>query len=75
MEPEVRTFLQKIGWTIGAGLSWLLINVLVGLKWGYAIWETGHEMRSIFFYIWFVGSLLLLVRLYYYWWKKHFSEQ
>jgi hypothetical protein len=72
MEPEVRTFLQKIGWTLGAGLFWLFINVLVGLKWEFAIWQPGHEARSIGFYIWFVVSLLLLLRLYYYWWKKHF---
>ena len=71
MEPEVRAFLQKIGWTLGAGLFWLLINVLVGLKWGYAIWDAEHKVQNILFYCWFIFSLLLLLRIYHYWWKKH----
>jgi len=71
MEPEVRHFLRKIIWTLSAALLWLLLNVLTGLKWGYAFFEKGHTLGSIIFYLWFAASLSFLLWLYHRWWKEH----
>lgn len=71
MEPEVKQFLRRIVWTISAALIWMMVNVLTGLKWGYAFFENGHILGSIFFYLWFAASLSFLLWLYHKWWKEH----
>jgi len=70
MEPEVRRFLQKIVVTISVGLLWMLINTLVGIKWGWAFFEEGVQLGNIIFYIWLIGSLTLLLRYYWKIWKE-----
>ena len=70
MEPEVRRFLQKIVVTISVGLLWMLINTLVGIKWGWAFFEEGVQLGNIIFYIWLIGSLTLLLRYYWKIWKN-----
>jgi ABC-type multidrug transport system permease subunit len=71
MEPEVREFLQRISWSLGLALFWLLINTLLGLKWELAIWNGQHLWGTILFYIWLVVSFFLLLKIYKKWWKSH----
>ncbi len=71
MEPEVKQFMQKIIWTLSAGLLWLLFNVLAGLKWELAFWNSAQPWKTILFYSWFIVSIVLLLRLYHRWWKDH----
>ena len=68
MEPEVREFLQKIVWSLSAIMVWMLINILVGIKWGYALFEKGHTLGSVIFYIWIMISSYFLFRLYQKFW-------
>jgi hypothetical protein len=68
MEPEVRAFLQKIVWSLSAIMVWMLINILVGIKWGYALFETGHTLGSVIFYTWIMISSYFLFRLYQKFW-------
>ncbi len=68
MEPEVREFLQKIVWSLSAIMVWMLINILVGIKWGYALFETGHTLGSVIFYTWIMISSYFLFRLYQKFW-------
>lgn len=70
MEPEVREFLQKIVWSISAIMVWMLVNILFGIKWGYAFFEKGHTLGAVIFYIWILVSLILLFRLYQKFWGQ-----
>jgi hypothetical protein len=70
MEPEVREFLQKIVWSLSAIMVWMLINILVGIKWGYALFEKGHTLGSVIFYIWIMISSYFLFRLYQKFWGQ-----
>lgn len=64
MEPEVRTFLMRLLWTIFLIMTWMLINILVGIKWGYGVIEPGHDLGTVMFYLWIGASLMLGIRLY-----------
>lgn len=70
MEPEVREFLQKIVWSISAIMVWMLVNILFGIKWGYAFFEKGHTLGAVIFYLWILVSLILLFRLYQKFWGQ-----
>ena len=64
MEPEIRYFLQKILWTLFIIMTWMLINILVGIKWGYGLIEPGHTPGTVLFYTWIAVSLGLGFRLF-----------
>jgi ABC-type long-subunit fatty acid transport system fused permease/ATPase subunit len=70
MEPEVVAFLQKIVWSLSAIMVWMMINILFGIKWGYAFFENGHTPGSIIFYLWIIISFFLLIRLYQKFWSQ-----
>ena len=57
MEPEVRAFLLKITWTLFLIMTWMLVNILVGIKWGYGIIEPGHTLGTTLFYLWIVVTV------------------
>jgi hypothetical protein len=71
MEPEVKKFLQKIVWTLFSALLWMLVNTLVGIKWGYAFFEGRNRIGSYLFYVWLVLSILALLWIYHRLWKEH----
>ncbi len=73
MEPEVKRFLTKIVWTIFWGLVWMTVNTLIGIKWGYALFEGRYRIGNYLFYPWFVISLTALLRYYYITWKDSFN--
>jgi hypothetical protein len=70
MEPEVRTFLMKILWTLFLIMTWMLINILVGIKWGYGLIEPGHTAGTTLFYVWIAASVAVGFRLF----RKHWGE-
>jgi len=70
MEPEVSEFLKKIVWSLSAIMVWMLINILFGIKWGYALFEKGHTLGSVIFYIWIMISSYFLFRLYQKFWGQ-----
>lgn len=70
MEPEVRAFLQKIVWSISAIMVWMMINILFGIKWGYAFFDKGHTLGAIIFYAWILISIFFLVRTYKRFWGE-----
>jgi hypothetical protein len=63
-ELDVSEFLKKIVWSISAIMVWMMINILFGIKWGYALFEKGHTPGSIIFYGWIIISLFFLYKLY-----------
>ncbi|WP_336514894.1 hypothetical protein [Pollutibacter soli] len=71
MEPEVRKFLQRIGWTLTAGFLWMFLNVIFGFQLGWAFWNDKPGIGNIIFYLWLIGSFVLLIWLLIRWWKPH----
>ena len=61
MEPEVREFLIKIVQSISMGMVWLLINMTIGIYFGFAFFEGRPTLGNCLYYIAFLGSLLLLI--------------
>ena len=61
MEPEVREFLVKIMQSISMGLVWLLINMTIGIYFGFAFFEGSPTPGNYIYYIAFLGSLILLI--------------
>jgi ABC-type long-subunit fatty acid transport system fused permease/ATPase subunit len=69
-ELDVSEFLKKIVWSLSAILVWMMINILFGINWGYALFEKGHIPGSILFYSWIIISLFFLYKLYQKFWGK-----
>lgn len=61
MEPEVREFLVKIMQSISMGLVWLLINMTVGIYYGYAFFEESPSAANFIYYVGCLGSFILLI--------------
>jgi hypothetical protein len=71
MEPEVRAFLQRIVWSLSATLVWLLINTIAGLRFQLAVFDQTHQLGTIIFYFWFLGSFVLLFKIFKNLWRNH----
>jgi hypothetical protein len=71
MDPEIKAMLQRIMWTIGSGVLWMLPSALIGLKGEWAFWSPGHTLGTVLFYIWFFGGFVawawFLVKI----WRPH----
>jgi len=61
MEPEVREFLVKIMQSISMGLVWLLVNMSIGIYFGFAFFEGSPTVVNYLYYIGFLVSLSLLI--------------
>ncbi len=61
MEPEVREFLVKIMQSISMGMVWLLVNMSIGIYYGYAFFEESPTMGNYFYWIAFLASLVALI--------------
>ncbi|CAN5272939.1 hypothetical protein BH11BAC6_BH11BAC6_14290 [soil metagenome] len=70
MEPEVRAFLQRISYSLGIGLLWMILNTAAGIRFDLAFIHGSISTGNIIFYIWFVISTVLMLWLYVRLWKK-----
>lgn len=61
MEPEVREFLVKIMQSISMGLVWLLINMSIGIYYGYGFFEESPTMGNYIYWTAFLASLVALI--------------
>ncbi|MEO6547445.1 MAG: hypothetical protein ABIN94_05575 [Ferruginibacter sp.] len=61
MEPEIRAFLLKIVQSLSMGLVWLLINMSVGIYYGFAFFESHPTTGNYLYYVGFLFSLVLLI--------------
>lgn len=61
MEPDVKEFLIKIVQSISMGLLWLLINMSIGIYYGFAFFEQAPSTGNYLYYVGFLLSLFLLV--------------
>lgn len=74
MEPEITLFLKKILWTLSTLLLWMMVNILFGLKWEYAIPAAERALGSAIFYGWMLISLFFLFKLYKKYWGNSPQE-
>lgn len=61
MEPEVREFLLKIVQSISMALLWLLINMCIGIYFGFAFFEDSPALGNYIYYAAFLVSLYFLI--------------
>jgi hypothetical protein len=71
MDPEIKAMLQRIMWTIGSGILWMLPSALIGLKGEWAFYVPGHGLGTSLFYIWFIGGFIVWVWLLVKMWRPH----
>ncbi len=62
MEDDVRAFLIRIMQSISVGLVWLLLNMTIGIYYGYAFFEGRANLGNVIYYVAFIVSLVLLIR-------------
>jgi hypothetical protein len=74
METDTRDFLKKIVQSIFLGLLWLGLNMTMGIYNGLLFFEDRITAGNIFYYLFFLASLLALIRYYYVTWKKKFPH-
>jgi hypothetical protein len=67
MEPEMIAFLIRIVQTISVGLLWMLVNMTLGIYYGFAFFINKPTIGNYLFYIFFLASLAALI---YYFIKK-----
>jgi len=70
MEPEVREFFKRISTSIGIAIIWLMINITIGVKYGYAFYEDKIHLYNIVFYVWTLASFITLVVIFIRMWKQ-----
>ncbi|MEO6915056.1 MAG: hypothetical protein ABI151_04880 [Chitinophagaceae bacterium] len=73
-EPEVQAFLQKVMFSIGAALLWLILNMTIGIFGGWMFFHDQPTVGNYIFYAWFFVSLFLLLRFLFRTWKGKFPH-
>ncbi len=61
MEPDVREFLLKIVQTLSTTLLWMLVNMSIGIYFGFAFFEGSPGLWNIIYYVWFISSFCGLI--------------
>jgi hypothetical protein len=74
IEPEVRDFLKRIVSSIFIGFFWLMLNMTLGIYFGFLFVRGKISIGNIIFYIFFLASLAFLMRFYFRTWKKKFPH-
>ena len=67
MEPDVKAFLIKIVQSLSMGMLWLLVNMSIGIYYGFAFFEGSPTLGN---YIYYAGFLISLGALLFYLRKK-----
>ncbi|MBS1747414.1 MAG: hypothetical protein JST21_14700 [Bacteroidetes bacterium] len=70
MEPEIREFFKRLSLCIGTIVIWMMINMIMGVKLGYAFFKGSIQLGNIVFYIWALVSFIFMVRIFFRIWKK-----
>ncbi|HEX4849428.1 MAG TPA: hypothetical protein VFV08_01415 [Puia sp.] len=74
MEPEVKDFLKRIVWSVFFGLSWLMLNMTLGIYYDLLFIHDKISIGNIIFYIFSIASLVALIWFYSKTWKKKFPH-
>jgi hypothetical protein len=74
MEPEVKKFLQKVVSSIFLGMTWLTLNMTLGIFFGLLFVNDRLTVGNLIFYAFFLVSLYGLIRFYIRTWKEKFPH-
>ena len=58
IEEDAKDFLKKVMKTLSTGLLWLLINMTVGIYFGWMFFLTTPTIGNYIFYVWMIASLV-----------------
>jgi len=61
MEPDMIEFLLRIVKTISMGLLWMLVNMSLGIYFGFGFFDNKPSLINYSYYIFFLLSLVLLI--------------
>ena len=73
-EPEVRRFLSNVMFSIGIGLLWLIINMTLGIFFGWLFFQERPTVGNYVFYTWFAISFTALIYLLVKRWSEKFPH-
>ncbi len=62
MEPDIRAFLIRIVQSISMGILWLLLNMSIGIYFGFAFFEGSPTIGNYIYYVAFLASLFFLIK-------------
>lgn len=63
MEDETRAFLVLIINSIAYVLLWMMVNVLMGIYFGFAFFEGSPSWKNLLYYVLALGTLFLIIRM------------
>ena len=63
MDPDVKAFLLLIVNTLSWVMIWLMVNMTIGIYFGYAFFEGSPSTGNIIYGIFLLVSFILLFRL------------
>jgi ABC-type glycerol-3-phosphate transport system permease component len=63
MEDETRAFLVLIINSIAYVLLWMMVNVLIGIYFGFAFFEGRPSWKNLLYYVLAFGTLFLILRM------------
>ena len=69
MEPGIKEFFKRLSASIGLCVLWMSINMVIGIKLGYAFFETIHWSNMVY-YVWVIISFIALIMFYIKLWKE-----
>lgn len=70
-DMRIVQYFVRIMRTVFLGFFWMIVNVFLGLYLGFAVPEESTPGRMIFFYAWFVVSLIVYLFIVWKMWKKN----
>lgn len=59
MEPGIKEFFKRITSTVGLIIICLAINMVIGIRYGYAFFDDGMHWYNILFYLWVIVSFII----------------
>jgi hypothetical protein len=74
MEPGVRDYLRKILLSIILGLTWMMVNMTLGIYFGLFFIGEKFGIGNLICYIILAGSMGFLVRWLYRTWRRKFPH-
>jgi hypothetical protein len=74
MEPEAKSLLKRVALSLFLGLSWLFINMTIGIYFDLLPVYGKLRVGNIIFYSFFLITLFFLIRFFTRTWKKKFPH-
>ena len=70
MEEDITKIFRKIVKTLSAGILWLLVNMSIGIYFGWMFFYASITIGNIIFYVFMLSTLVFLI----YYLKKVWRE-